>query len=135
MNRQEPVAMDVRPDKVCFIIQKAHEFHAKEEVVIPEEPSAPSDDWALQVLADHSDDPSYQELRDLISTMDTEEQVNLVALMWLGRGDYAGDEWDTALADARQRLSSHTAEYIIATPMVADYLEEGLTMLGYSCED
>ena len=135
MNRQEPVAMDVSPDKVCFIIQKAHEFHAKEEVVIPEEPSAPSDDWALQVLADHSDDPSYQELRDLISTMDTEEQVNLVALMWLGRGDYAGDEWDTALADARQRLSSHTAEYIIATPMVADYLEEGLTMLGYSCED
>ncbi|HTT08006.1 MAG TPA: DUF3775 domain-containing protein [Gammaproteobacteria bacterium] len=134
MDRQEPVALGVSTDKICFIIQKAREFHAKEEVVIPEEPSAPADDWALQVLADHSGDPSYQELHALIGAMDAEEQVNLVALMWLGRGDYAGDEWDAALADARQRLSSHTAAYIIATPMVSDYLEEGLAMLGYSCE-
>ncbi len=133
MNQQETPTLGVSPDKVCFIIQKAREFHAKEEVVIPEEPSAPADDWALQVLADHVDDPSYQELRDLIGAMDEEEQVNMVALMWLGRGDYTGDEWNTALGDARQRLSAHTAEYLIATPMVADYLEEGLSMLGYSC--
>jgi Protein of unknown function (DUF3775) len=127
--------LDLSLDKVCFIVLKAREFHAKEEVVIPEEPSSPTDDWALQILADHRGDPSYQELKYLIDSMDEEEQVNLVALMWLGRGDYSADEWEEALSEARNRLSSHTAEYIIGTPLIADYLEEGLSAFGYSCEE
>lgn len=127
--------LEVSLDKVCFIILKAREFHAKEEVVIPEQPTSPADDWALQVLADHLDDSCYQELRYLIESMDEEEQVNLVALMWLGRGDYSADEWEEVLADARTNLSRHTAEYIIGTPLVAEYLEEGLSALGYSCTE
>jgi hypothetical protein len=127
--------LELSLDKVCFIVLKAREFHAKEEVVIPEEPSSPTDDWALQILADQRDDPSYQELKYLIDSMDEEEQVNLVALMWLGRGDYSTDEWEEALSEARDRLSAHTAEYIISTPLIADYLEEGLSAFGYSCEE
>jgi hypothetical protein len=57
-----------------------------------------------------------------------------VALMWLGRGDYDLEEWEDALEQARESWSAHTAEYLIATPLVADYLEEGLSMHGYSCE-
>jgi hypothetical protein len=132
MNDEQALA--VSPDKVCFLIGKARELHAKEEVVIPEEPTAPSDDWARQVLADHRDDPSYQELHELIDAMDVEEQINLVALMWLGRGDFSTAEWNEALEEAGDRLSAHTADYIIATPLVADYLEEGLSALGYTCE-
>jgi hypothetical protein len=132
MNDEQALA--VSPDKVCFLIGKAREFHAKEEVVIPEEPTAPADDWARQVLADHKDDPSYQELHELIDAMDVEEQVNLVALMWLGRGDFSTAEWNDALEEAGDRLTAHTADYIIATPLVADYLEEGLSALGYTCE-
>ncbi len=132
MNDEQALA--VSPDKVCFVIGKAREFHAKEEVVIPEEPTAPTDDWALQVLADHKDDPSYLELHELIDAMDVEEQINLVALMWLGRGDFSTAEWSEALEEAGDRLSAHTADYIIATPLVADYLEEGLSALGYTCE-
>ena len=127
--------LELSLDKVCFIVLKAREFHAKEEVVIPEEPWSPTDDWALQILADHRNDPSYQELKYLIDSMDEEEQVNLVALMWLGRGDYSADEWEEALSEARNRLIAHTAEYIIGTPLIADYLEEGLSAFGYSCEE
>lgn len=127
--------LGISTDKVCFIILKAREFHAKEQVVIPEPGSNPTDDRALQVLADHADDPTYQELKYLIEDMDEEEQVNLVALMWLGRGDYSADEWGNALADARARLSNHTAEYVIGTPLVADDLEEGLSELGYACQE
>ena len=127
--------LELSLDKVCFIVLKAREFHAKEEVVIPDELSSPTDDWALQILADHRNDPSYQEIKYLIDSMDEEEQVNLVALMWLGRGDYSADEWEEALSEARSRLSAHTAEYIISTPLIADYLEEGLSAFGYSCEE
>jgi hypothetical protein len=85
--------LEVNPEIVCFIIIKAREFHAKEEVVIPEEPSAPGDDWALQVLADHSDDLTYLELSSTIDDLEPGQQASLVALMWLGRGDYDADEW------------------------------------------
>ncbi len=127
--------LEISLDKICFIILKAREFHAKEEVVIPEQPIGPADDWALQVLANHRDDPCYQELKYLIDFMDEEEQVSLVALMWLGRGDYSAEEWEEALSDARSSLSNHTAEYIIGTPLISDYLEEGLSVFGYSCEE
>lgn len=123
--------LGVNPDNVRFIIDKAREFHAKEDVVIPEPPGGPSDDWARQVLADHADDPCYKELRYVINSLEPEQQMNLVALMWVGRGDFDPDEWDEAYAEARERWSPHTAEYLIGTPLVADYLEEGLSELGY----
>jgi hypothetical protein len=126
--------LEVNPEIVCFIITKAHEFHAKEEVVIPEEASAPGDDWALQVLADHSDDLTYLELSSTINDLEPDQQASLVALMWLGRGDYDADEWETVLQEARNSWNRRTADYLIGTPLVADYLEEALSQLGYSCE-
>jgi hypothetical protein len=126
--------LEMNPDIVCTIIERAREFHAKEEVVIPEEPGSPADDWALQVLADHADDLTYQDLKTQIDDLDPEQQVQLVALMWMGRGDYEADEWDTALSEAKDNWTPTVAEYLIATPLVADYLSEGLDMLGYSCE-
>lgn len=79
--------LDLNPEAVCFLISKAKEFHAKEEVVIPEEPSSPSDDWARQVLADHADDFSYQEFKSAVNDLEPDQQASLVALMWLGRGE------------------------------------------------
>ncbi|MDH3418019.1 MAG: DUF3775 domain-containing protein [Gammaproteobacteria bacterium] len=123
--------MDLNPDTVRFIIDKAREFHVKEEVTIPEEPLSPSDDWARQILADHADDPSYQEVKATIDDLEPDQQVTLVALMWLGRGDYAADEWDNAVENAQDSWNERTAEYLLGTPLVADYLSEGLDELGY----
>ena len=127
--------LDVNPDTVCFLIDKAAEFHAKEEVVIPEEPLQPSDDWALQILADHTDDPTFQEFKSTVEDLEPDQQATVIALMWLGRGDYTEDEWEAAVADARDRNTRRPAEYLISTPLVADYLAEGLNVMGYSCEE
>lgn len=127
--------LELNPETVCFLIGKAKEFHAKEEVVIPEEPFSPSEDWARQVLADHADDLSYQEFSDAIDDLEPDQQFALVALMWLGRGDYSVEQWDSALSDAEERWTPRTAEYLLARPLVADYLTEGLSLLGYSCEE
>jgi hypothetical protein len=126
--------LDLNPEIICFIISKAHEFHAKEQVVFPEEPTGPGDTSVLQILADHADDPSYQELKNTIEDLEPDQQVQLVALMWAGRGDYDVEDWESALNDAGDRWTTRTADYLIATPLVADYLEEGLSLLGYSCE-
>lgn len=127
--------LSVHPDTICFIIAKAREFQAKEQVVIPETPSSPSDDWALQVLADHIDDLSLLEVKTTVQDLSPEQQAELVALMWLGRGDYDMEDWYTAIEDAQHAQSDNTAQYLLAHPYVSDYLEEGLIQHGYSCEE
>ena len=127
--------LNVSADTICFIIAKGREFQAKEEVVIPEIPDNPSDDWALQILADHMDDLTMEELRATVDDLDPEQQANLIALMWLGRGDYDLSEWAQATEDAQDAVGEDTTSYLLAHPQVADYLEEGLLQHGLSCEE
>lgn len=127
--------LDINVDTVCFIISKARAFHAKEDVVIPEEPLSPTDDWARQVLADHADDFTLQEVKSVIEDLSEEDQITLVALMWVGRGDFSTDEWDQACSVARDEHTLWTTEYLMSTPYVADYLVEGLDAFGESCNE
>ena len=127
--------LNVSSDTICFVIAKAREFQAKEEVVIPEVPNNPSDDWARQVLADHLDDLTVDELRATVDDLDREQQEDLIALMWLGRGDYELSEWEQALEDAEQAIGEDPTRYLLGHPLVADYLEEGLIQHGLSCQD
>ena len=127
--------LELNPETVCFLITKAREFHAKEEVVIPDDPFNPSEDWARQILANHENDLSLQEFKAAVKDLEPDQQATVVALMWLGRGDYEEDLWDTACADAKTEWTPRTAEYLMTTPLVADYLEEGLDHLGYRCEE
>ncbi|HEX5421842.1 MAG TPA: DUF3775 domain-containing protein [Gammaproteobacteria bacterium] len=123
--------LNINPDTVRFIIDKTNEFQAKEGVTIPETPLSPSDDWAQQILADHSDDPVLREIRDAIEDLEPDQQTELVALTWLGRGDYEAAEWDAAVEEARESWNGRTADYLIGTPLAGDYLADGLSLLGY----
>lgn len=127
--------LSVNPETVCFLINKSHEFHAKEGVVIPEIPNSPADDWGRQVLADHIDDYSYQEMVYAVNDLEPDQAHELLALMWLGRGDYEVDEWEKALRDAQDSWDEQTISNMLATPLVADYLMEGLALLDYRCEE
>ena len=133
MNKNTLLA--INPETVGYITTMAREFHAKEQVSITEEPLSPTSDWAMQVLADHKDDSTYDELKLTIEDLEPEQQVQLVALMWLGRGTFSIDEWEDALQEAGDSWTTNTADYLIGTPLLANYLEEGLAQLGYSLED
>jgi hypothetical protein len=126
--------LNVNPDTVCFLITKARIFHSKEDVVVPDMPDSPAEDWALQALADHADDAVFQEFKATIEDLEPDQQQEVVALLWLGRGDFDAEEWDSAVEEARREWTETTAEYLIAHPQLADHLREGLDMLGYSCE-
>ena len=127
--------LSVRIDTICLLIDKAHQFQSQEQVVLGDVPGIPTEDWALEALADHAEDPCLNEVRDLLNDIDPNQRAEVVALMWLGRGDYEVEDWDTAVEDALEGYSERTAEYLLAHPMVADDLEEGLIQLGYSCEE
>jgi len=128
--------LDISPDTVRFIAEAAKSFQAKEAVTIPEDaPLSPADDWAIQILAAHFDDPSYQEAASAIADLEPDQQVQLVALMWMGRGDFDLDTWDDAIATAESERTARTAEYLLTTPLVASYLEEALSLHGYDESD
>lgn len=118
--------LGINPEKVRQVIQEARTFDVKVADSDPDSGSNPSDDMGADILEDRPGDASYQELAEYIRSLDEEEQVNLVALAWLGRGTYSLEEWDEALAEARRAHNRRTAEYLISLPKLGDYLEEGL---------
>lgn len=127
--------LTISPEKVCFLIVKAREFDAKDIVTEPDAASNPSDDGDIAVLEDHGNDPVVQEMTSLIDALSVDEQVDLVALTWLGRDDYTADDWAEAREEAARQHNNRTAAYLLGMPTLGDFLEEGLSMLGYSCEE
>lgn len=128
-------SLTISPEKVCFIIIKAREFDAKDEVTEPDPGSNPSDDRETAVLEDHEDDPVLEELTSFIDSLSEDEQIDLVALAWLGRDDYSAKDWPAVRAEAARAHNERTASYLIGMPLLGDFLEEGLSMLGHSCEE
>jgi hypothetical protein len=128
--------LSISPEKVCFIIVKAREFDVKDEVTEPDAASNPADDDDIEVLEDHEDDPVEEELTSFINALSQDEQIDLVALIWLGREDYTAADWPSVREEAAGEYNARTtARYLLGTPQLGDFLEEGLSMLGFSCEE
>jgi hypothetical protein len=125
----------IDPDKVCRVIVKARELSAKTEVGFDDEAANLVDDTMLEVLDDGIEDVSDQELADLINSLNTDEQIELVALSWIGRGSFTRDEWDEAVREARQAHGRRTAEYLLGMPLLGDYLTDGLAEFGHTCAE
>jgi hypothetical protein len=121
-------------ESICFIILKAREFDAKVAPVDEGSGSNPADDAAVDVLEDR-DDSVTEELAGAIDALDPKQQAELVALTWVGRGDFEKSEWRAALKAAREAWTTHTAAYLTGDPQLGDLLEERLAQLGYSCSE
>ena len=147
--------MDV--DKVCFVVVKMREYEEEgliraetddDEVGLDEEAEEELESASGFDAADNGDagdeeepadtaseDGILEELLTFIRNLDEEEQIELVALTWLGRGDYEGEQWNEAVEAAGERHNNRTAEYLIGIPLLSDYLEEGLAAFDLSCVD
>lgn len=127
--------LNIDTEKLCFIIVKAREFDAKVEPEEPDPGSNPADSGEREVLEDYADDETYQELRDAIAGLNEDEVIDVIALAWVGRGDFGVEDWEEARALAFERHRRNSARYLTGMPALGDYLEEGMAALGLSCED
>ncbi len=132
---RELPSLAISPEKVCFIVVKAREFDVKDAVTNPDESSSAADDNMSSVLEQRDDDPVAQELRGFIGALTQDEQIDLVTLVWLGRGDGKLEDWAELRAEAARAHNNRTASYLLGIPLLADYLEEGLAQFGLSCEE
>ena len=122
-------------EHVCFLIVKAREFDVKVGVVEPDPGSNPGDEDMREVLEDYPDDPVQEELTSFIDGLSYDEQVDLVTLAWLGRDDYSAEDWAEVRQQAAEAHNNRTAAYLLGMPLLGDYLEEGISLLGLSCQD
>jgi hypothetical protein len=125
--------LSISPEKVFFIVAKARQSDNK--ATESDLATDQSDDDMTYGLEDHSKETDRSELSGFIRGLNVDEQIDLVALMWLGRGDGDLDSWHDLRAEATRAHNNRTASYLIGTPMLADYLEEALSQFGKSFED
>jgi hypothetical protein len=129
------VPLAIAASKVCFIIAKAREFDVKEGDADPDTGSNPTDDAMVDVLEDKPTDSVHHEIVSFIRGLNEEEQINLVALAWLGRGTFDISECTQAIDTARAEHSNRTAQYLLGLPLLGDYLENGLDAFSLGCTD
>lgn len=126
----------ISAEKVAFIIEKAREFDVKEASSDPDSGSNAADDDEIDVLEDTNSDPVAAELAGFIGAMNEDEQLDLVTLMWVGRGDGTAEEWDDLRARALEARGEYknprreTVQYLLGEPMLGDLLADGMDELG-----
>lgn len=138
---QKPVEkvwdLTIAPDTVRLIIEKARTVSAavNEDYEDGAEHEIELDDDAHDthhhdgLAEEETEDQTAQELRQIIRELNVDEAAELIALTWIGRGDYEPTEFAEAVAEARQRNYRPT-RYLLGMPMLGDWLEEGLEAIG-----
>lgn len=128
---EEPLPdLSLSTEKLCFIVAKAREFDVKDVATNPGDASNAADDGMRSVLEDNADDPVAQELAAVIFAMTEDEQIDLVTLIWLGRGDGTLADWNELRSEAARIHNNRTAAYVRGIPLVADYLAEAMSQFG-----
>ena len=110
-----------------WIIVKAREFDGKD---VDTDDLGDDSDNPMGVLEDRADDPTFDELTSWISDLNDSQKAELVAIFWLGRDDGDAADFAGLLAEAQSQQGKSTARYLLGSPLLGDYLEEGLERLG-----
>lgn len=123
--------LGISTETVCWVIARARAFDAKEA---GDGDADPDEDDPEAHLLEEEGDTIAEELRDAIGEMNEDEQAALIALAWIGRGEFDVSEWDEAVRTAKERNLRNADDYLVGMPLLGDYLEEGLSAFGLSCD-
>ena len=71
----------------------------------------------------------------LLEGMNEDELADLVALVWVGRGDFEPEEFEDARRTAMEQATIPTNDYLKGVDHLAEHLEAGLDAMGISPSD
>jgi hypothetical protein len=127
--------LSISAEKVGFLIEKAREFDVKEVASDPDSGSNAADDNMIDVLEDNGNDAVVREITGFVGALTEDEQIDLIALMRLGRGDASIDEWADLRREAADARDVPTSRTLLDEPMLGDFLAGGLEAFGMSWAD
>ena len=125
-------------EKVCALIEAARELAGKVPSTAGDRTTT-GDDSKLVTLDEpegigEDQDARRRETIEFIAGLNVDEQTDLLALIWLGRGDYGIEEWDDALTEAEARIAARDPDYMIGDAALPEYLGGGLEAFGLTCD-
>lgn len=122
--------MEIAPEKVAHVIIRAREYDSKVDAwnTDNDEDDGGGEDGAV-------DEGMRAEIAGFIEALNDDEQAELVALCWIGRGTFEPEDFDEAVETAQNERVNSVASYLLGVPLLADYLEEGLEKMGVNVEE
>jgi hypothetical protein len=127
--------LGISADKVCAFIEFAREV-AGLEITAAGDATTSGEDGPFEDMIAPAAGMSRRrrEMVAFIAGLDAGEQLHLLALIMVGRGDYAIEEWEDAFAAARDGIADRSADFMIGDSALPDYLTEALEAFDESCE-
>ena len=117
-------------DKVCTLIALARETLGLE----PADEAEPAGGGFPLPSCEEYDEAASDPLFEYADGLNGDELADLLALAWLGRGEYTAEEWPAAIEDAETELTDGDGlAELIQHPTLPDDLLAGLELLGYGC--
>jgi len=129
----DDVDLGVSLETVATVVDLARTLQGKEETDADQVTEDANSESAL--LQETPDDMTDAALRLFINELNEDEQASLIALTWIGRGDYGAEDWDEARSLAAERNETDAAAYLLEMEMLGDLLAEGVASFGLSIED
>jgi hypothetical protein len=129
----------ISTEKVCAFIETAREVAGKVASTSGDRTTT-GDDSKLETIVDEPGQDLYEgderrrQMVEFVAGLNVEEQTDLLALIWLGRGDYDIAEWDDALEEAEARIAARDPDYMIGDASLPEYLGDGLDAFGRTCD-
>jgi len=130
--------LTIDPGMVRFLIEKSRALSAdlSDEYEDGHEKEVHFDGFGKDIhqhvglAEDEETNSNNPELQHLIDDLNVDEAAELVALVWIGRGDFELGEWKKAVETARTSAVNKTSSYLMGMPMLGDWLQEGLAAIG-----
>ena len=129
----DDVDLGVSLETVATVVDLARSLQVKEETDADQVTEDANSEAAL--LQETPDDMTEGALHQFIDELNDDEQAAMIALAWIGRGDYGPEDWDEARSLAAERNESDAASYLLDMEMLGDLLAEGVASFGLSIED
>ncbi|WP_412546546.1 DUF3775 domain-containing protein [Maricaulis sp. MIT060901] len=118
--------MNIAEKAVRDLIVRARGYDGKEQIDDLERDQDTAETDAVETLQTGQTDEGRDEIEAWIDGLDEEAQAELVALYWIGRGDFEGRDFPRVVNAARERRTTPTADYLLGAPLMGDYIEIGL---------
>jgi hypothetical protein len=124
----------ISTDKICDLIEAAREVAG---LVAPTtgDRTTTGDDSKLVTIEDNpAEDDRRGQIVEFITGLNAAEQTDLLALIYVGRGDFDIDSWHDAVHEAATHITDRDADFLVGDAALPEYLGAGLDAFDRSCD-
>jgi len=124
----------ISSEKICDFIEAAREVAGKVPPTTGDQTTT-GDDSELTTIEDYpGEDDRRAQMFEFISGLNIAEQVDLLAMIYAGRGDFDFAEWHDAVREAAARIADRDADFMIGDAALPEYLGTALDAFDRTCD-